>query len=86
MVFENKQAIVLGAWGNKNGFFAVLPFSACGLLICTVGFLGLCPSDSFDEALADSLSDGALDLRERLIKIYYEQDAERKVMRGSTIY
>ena len=44
--------------------------------------LGLCPSDPFDEALADSLSDWALDLRERLIKIYYEEDAARKVMRA----
>ena len=48
--------------------------------------LGLCPSDPFDEALADSLSDCALDLRERLIKIYYEEDAARKVMRASINY
>lgn len=48
--------------------------------------LGLCPSDPFDEALADSLSDAALDLRERLIRIYYEEDAARKVMRASTNY
>lgn len=48
--------------------------------------LGLYPSDPFDEALADSLSDCALDLRERLIKIYYEEDAARKVMRASINY
>lgn len=48
--------------------------------------LGLCPSDPFDEALADSLSDCALDLRERLIKIYYEEDAARKVMCVSINY
>ena len=39
---------------------------------------GLCPSDSFDEAIADMITDGASDLREALIKIRFEKDEAKK--------
>ena len=44
-------------------------------------WLGLCPADSFDEATADMISDGVTDLFQPLIKIYYEKDETKKVMR-----
>ena len=41
----------------------------------------MCPADSFDEATADMISDGVVDLVQQLIKIYYEKDETKKVMR-----
>ena len=41
----------------------------------------MCPADSFDEATADMISDGVTDLFQPLIKIYYEKDETKKVMR-----
>ena len=41
----------------------------------------MCPADSFDEATADMISDGVVDLIQQLIKIYYEKDETKKVMR-----
>ena len=40
----------------------------------------MCPADSFDEATADMISDGVVDLIQQLIKIYYEKDETKKVM------
>ena len=42
--------------------------------------LGLCPADSFDEATADMIKDGAADLLQQFSKIYYEKDETKKVM------
>ena len=41
----------------------------------------MCPADSFDEATADMISDGVVDLIQQLIKIYYEKDESKKVLR-----
>ena len=41
----------------------------------------MCPANSFDEATADMISDGVVDLVQQLIKIYYEKDETKKVMR-----
>ena len=41
----------------------------------------MCPADSFDEATADMISDGVVDLIQQLITIYYEKDETKKVMR-----
>ncbi|XP_073252276.1 probable glutathione S-transferase 9 isoform X2 [Porites lutea] len=45
--------------------------------ICKKG--GLCPANSFDEATADMISDGVVDLVQQLIKIYYEKDETKKL-------
>ena len=41
----------------------------------------MCPADSFDEATADMISDGVVDLFQQLIKTYYEKDETKKVLR-----
>ena len=41
----------------------------------------MCPTDSFDEATADMISDGVVDLVQQLIKIFYEKEETKKVMR-----
>ena len=43
-------------------------------------FLGLSPADSFDEALADMITDGAQDLLNGMAKIFYEKDEAKKVL------
>ena len=40
----------------------------------------MCPADSFDEATADMISDGVVDLVLQFVKIYYEKDETKKVM------
>ena len=40
----------------------------------------MCPADSFDEATADMINDGAADLLQQFSKIYYEKDKTKKVM------
>ncbi|KAL9962483.1 hypothetical protein ACROYT_G031588 [Oculina patagonica] len=46
--------------------------------ICRQG--GLSPAESFDEALADMITDGVEDLRTGLVNIYHEKDESRKVL------
>ena len=41
----------------------------------------MCPANSFDEATADMISDGVVDLVLQFVKIYYEKDETKKVMR-----
>ena len=41
--------------------------------------LGLSPSDSFDEAIADMISDGVEDVVADCIKAFMEKDEEKKV-------
>ncbi|KAJ7389534.1 hypothetical protein OS493_030919 [Desmophyllum pertusum] len=38
----------------------------------------LCPADPFDEAVADMISDGVVDLRIGAVKLYYEKDEAKK--------
>ena len=40
----------------------------------------MCPANSFDEATADMISDGVVDLVLQFVKIYYEKDETKKVM------
>ena len=40
----------------------------------------MCPADSFNEATADMINDGAGDLLQQFSKIYYEKDETKKVM------
>ena len=40
----------------------------------------MCPADSFNEATADMISDGVIDLLQQFSKIYYEKDETKKVM------
>ncbi len=42
-------------------------------------FTGLSPTDSFDEAFADMINDGAVDLRNAVVKFHFEKDEARKV-------
>ena len=42
-------------------------------------FSGLSPENSFDEALADMITDGVRDLRYDLANIFYEKDEAKKV-------
>lgn len=37
------------------------------------------PGDPFDEATADMISDGAIDLRNGVLKFYFETDEAKKV-------
>ncbi len=37
------------------------------------------PTDSFDEAVADMISDGVVDLRNGVIKVHFEKDEAKKV-------
>lgn len=39
---------------------------------------GLCPEDSFDEALADMIHDATDDLRNAVIKFFFEKDEAKK--------
>jgi len=39
----------------------------------------LCPEDSFDEALADMIHDATDDLRNAVIKFFFEKDEAKKV-------
>ena len=41
--------------------------------------LGLSPTDSFDEAIADMISDGVDDLRNGLTRFFFEKDEAKKV-------
>ena len=45
----------------------------------TVYSSGLCPEDSFDEALADMIHDATDDLRNAVIKVFFEKDEAKKV-------
>ena len=38
------------------------------------------PDDPFDEATADMISDGAVDLRNAVLKFYFETDEAKKVL------
>ena len=40
---------------------------------------GLSPADSFDEAIADMITDGTGDVFSALVKIHFEKDEDRKV-------
>ena len=42
--------------------------------------LGLCPSDNYDEGVADMICDGVNDLFYVLIKTFYEKDEIKKVI------
>ena len=41
--------------------------------------LGLSPTDSFDEAIADMITDGVEDVNQALLKLFYEKDEVKKV-------
>ena len=41
--------------------------------------LGLSPSDSFDEAIADMISDGVEDVVANIIEAFMEKDEDKKV-------
>ena len=66
-------------------YFLLVKKAYAGLALTIFNFylwsLGLCPADSFDEATADMISDGVVDLFQQLIKTYYEKDETKKVMR-----
>ena len=40
----------------------------------------MCPSDSYDEGVADMICDGVKDLVNVLFKIFFEKDETRKVI------
>ena len=50
------------------------------LITFLVLFLGLSPSDEFDEAEANMIVDSTYDLRAKLIRIRFESDPDKKVM------
>ena len=60
-------------------FFAVFAHQSIVKFSLFIFFLGLCPDDSYDEAVADMISDGVSDLINVLIKIHYEKDETKKV-------
>ena len=45
----------------------------------------MCPADPFDEAVADMISDGVVDLRIGAVKLYYEKDEAKTVFNLITI-
>ena len=60
--------------------FAVFALQSIVKYSSIVFFLGLCPSDSYDEGVADMICDGVNDLVNVLIKIIFEKDETKKVM------
>lgn len=42
--------------------------------------LGLSPDDSFDEAVADMITDGVTDIKDAVIKAHFEKDEAKKVL------
>ena len=42
--------------------------------------LGLSPGDSYDEAVADMITDGVTDLLSGMAKIHFEKDESKKVL------
>lgn len=53
------------------------------LLNCLLYFTGFNPADSFDEAVADMISDGVVDVRNAVIKFHFESDEVKKVLNWS---
>ncbi|KAL9962486.1 hypothetical protein ACROYT_G031591 [Oculina patagonica] len=51
---------------------------SCAIMKYICRQAGLSPTDSFDEALADMITDGVEDLRVGLAKIFYEKDEVKK--------
>lgn len=48
--------------------------------IFSVCILGLSPDDSFDEAVADMITDGVTDIKNAVIKAHFEKDEAKKVL------
>ena len=49
-------------------------------------YLGLSPTDSFDQAMADMIVGGVDDLFQGMIKIHFEKDEAKKVLKHKIIY
>ena len=60
--------------------FEVFSFQSIVKFSSIIFLLGLCPSDSYDEGVADMICDGVNDLFNVLIKTFYEKDATKKVI------
>ena len=43
------------------------------------GCIGLAPEDSFDEAVADMITDSVTDIKDAVIKAHFEKDEAKKV-------
>ena len=43
--------------------------------------IGLYPDDSFDEAVADMITDSVTDIKNAVIKAHFEKDEAKKVLR-----
>lgn len=44
-------------------------------------YIGLFPDDSFDEAVADMITDGVTDIKNAVIKAHFEKDEAKKVLK-----
>ena len=60
--------------------FEVFSFQSIVKFSSIIFLLGLCPSDSYDEGVADMICDGVNDLSNVLIKTFYEKDEIKKVI------
>ena len=66
--------------GPLMEFYSFCPSEHCKIFPLLFSFLGLCPSDSYDEGATDMICDGVKDLVNVLIKIFYEKDETKKVI------
>ena len=65
---------ILGCWVDRHWHktvFVKIPWEFF--------HLGLSPSDSFDEAIADMISDGVEDVVANIIEAFMEKDEDKKV-------
>ncbi|XP_078384006.1 glutathione S-transferase-like [Oculina patagonica] len=79
-------------WANEKASgrppFGQVPFivtpegkvlsQSCAIMKFICKKAGLSPTDSFDEAFADMINDGAVDLRNAVVKFHFEKDEAKK--------
>ena len=85
LTFAKTSGTVTMGQGGRGGIWpngcpcSLLLFSNPDFKPFLTYLLGVSPSDSFDEALADMIHDGVYDLRNDLSKGHHEKDETKKV-------
>ena len=70
--------LVSGAW-PFNSILQFLSPNHCHFFFLLDIFSGLCPDESYEEAMADMICDGVTDLFNVGVKIFLEKDENKKV-------
>ena len=61
-------------------YFAFFALQSIVTFSSIIFYVGLCPSDSYDEGVADMICDGIYDLLNVVKKIYFEKNDTKKVI------